>query len=97
MDFATMGSVGSVIVAVVALLASLAANMRKDTKDDSMQMARLMAKLDSIGDDLKEVKADVTGLRQSIQDNHDRIIILERDMQTAWKRIDELRAKAKEA
>ena len=51
----------------------------------------MMAKLDSISEDIRDLKKDVTDMRVSIQDNHDRVLKLEMSLDTAWKRIDELR------
>lgn len=84
-------SLGSMIVALLSLLISGITIVRNNTKNDSMQIATIMAKLETISEDVRDVKKDVTGLRQSIQDNHDRVLILERDMATMWKRIDEMR------
>lgn len=84
-------SLGSMIVALLSLLLSGITIVRNNTKNDSMQIATIMAKLETISEDVRDVKKDVTGLRQSIQDNHDRVLILERDMATMWKRIDEIR------
>lgn len=88
----TYAAVGSLVVAIFALLLSFITTMRNNTKDDSMQIATVIAKLETISDDIRDVKKDVAGLRQSVQENHDRVLILERDMSTMWKRIDEIRA-----
>lgn len=89
---ATYAAVGSLVVAIFALLLSFITTMRNNTKSDSMQIATIMAKLETISDDIRDVKKDVAGLRQAVQDNHDRVLILERDQATIWKRIDEIRA-----
>ena len=84
-------AVGSFVVAALALCVSIATTIKKDTKTDSMQIATLMVKLDSVGDDTREIKSDMGKIQQALQDNHDRVLILERDLATMWKRIDELR------
>lgn len=88
MDYA---SVGSVLVAIVALIVSIVSSMKKNTKEDTSQVTMMMAKLDSIQDDIRDLKKEVSDMRASIQDNHDRVIKLEMSLETAWKRIDELR------
>ena len=84
-------AIGSFVVAAAALAISIATTIKKDTKADSMQLATLMVKLDSVGDDTREIKSDMGKIQQALQDNHDRVLILERDLATMWKRIDELR------
>lgn len=95
MNIATAASIGSVAIAFLALLFSFISNLRNSTKDDTSQMVAMLTKLDGISDDLRDLKKDVAGLRGQIQDNHDRVLILERDTATMWKRIDEIRAQLK--
>lgn len=88
MDYA---SIGSCIVAAIALIISIFSSSKKATKEDTSQVTMMMAKLDSISDDIRDLKKDVSDMRASIQDNHDRVLKLEISLETAWKRIDELR------
>lgn len=101
MDFATMGSIGSVTVALIALLVSVFSTGKKETKEDSAHLSQMMTKLDELAEDLKEIKDDfrreIAELKAAHQSDHDKLIKLEISLDTAWKRIDELRAKAKEA
>ena len=83
-------SAGSLIIAFVALVMSIWNTSKKDSKEHTQQITMVMAKLDSISEDIKDLKKDVSDMRVSIQDNHDRIIKLEMSLSTAWKRIDEL-------
>ena len=88
MDFT---SVGSLVVAAIALILSIWNTQKKDSKESTSQITMMMAKLDSISEDIRDLKKDVTDMRVSIQDNHDRVLKLEMSLDTAWKRIDELR------
>ena len=92
MDFA---SIGSLVVAAIALIVSLWNTSKKDNKESISQNTMMMAKLDSISDDIRDLKKDVTDMRLQIQDNHDRVLKLEMSLETAWKRIDELRGDSK--
>lgn len=84
-------SILSGLVALVALVISIFSTTKKETKEDSTQTATLMAKLDSISEDIRDMKKDLTDLRMSVQDNHDRIIKLEISQDSLWKEINELR------
>ena len=88
MDFT---SIGSLIVAAIALILSIWNTQKKDSKESTSQTTMMMAKLDSISDNIRDLKKDVTDMRVSVQDNHDRVLKLEMSLETAWKRIDELR------
>lgn len=74
MDFA---SVGSLVVALVALLVSILNTSKKEARDGGSQMTMVITKLDGLLDDMREIKSDMTELRSSIQDDHDRIVKLE--------------------
>lgn len=86
-----VSSLGSLIVAAAALLTSIIVNFRKSNKDDFSQIAMMLTKLDMIQDDIKDMKNNLSDMRQDIQDNHDRVLKIEMSLETAWKRIDELR------
>lgn len=82
-----MASYISAGIAALALLISVFNTSKKDTH----QVARMMAKLDSISEDVRDVKKDLIYTKNSIQDNHDRIIKLEMSLKAAWKQIDEMK------
>ncbi len=84
-------SAGSLIVAIFALLLSFFNGTKKNTKEDSSQIATILTKLDSLSGDMREIKNDIADLRQSMLIDHDKIIKLELSLETAWKRIDEIR------
>jgi len=86
---------GSFIIAALALLLSIHNAAKKDTKEVSEQIAQIMTRLDALSGDVQEIKDDlrreVAELKASYQKDHDRIIKLELSLDTAWKRIDEIR------
>lgn len=92
MDYA---SIGSFVVAAAALLISIYNSGKREAKEVSEQIAQIMARLEALSDDVQEIKDDfrreIAELKASYQVDHDRIIKLELSLDTAWKRIDELR------
>lgn len=92
MDFA---SIGSMVVALIALLLSIYNGGKKETKESEAQMAKMMTMLDELTEDMREIKddfrRDIAELKAIYQQDHDRIIKLEMSLDTAWKRIDEIR------
>lgn len=92
MDYA---SVGSMAVALIALLLSIYNSGKKETKEDSARITQIMTRMEEVSEDVKEIKEDfrreVAELKASYQVDHDKITKLEYSLDTAWKRIDEIR------
>ena len=84
-------AVGSFVVAALAFLLSVISVVQKNAGTNATQMAKLEVKLDSIIDDLKDLKSDFSSQRHKLDDLKEKFIILERDQTTIWKRIDELK------
>jgi len=80
----------SIIIAGAALLFSFYQASKKDTKEGTAEIAKVMAKLDSILEDVQEIKNDRIELKRSIQEDHDRIIRLEVSCDTLQKKINEI-------
>lgn len=87
----TAASVGSVVVAFIALLVSILNTTKKDAKNGGSQMAMVITKLDGLSDDMRELKNDMVELRQSLQDDHDRIVKMEMRLENFEARLNEKR------
>ena len=89
-----VSSIISMIIAGGALALSLISTLKKSAKEDSAQIAKMMTLLDGLANDMREIKddfrRDIAELKVSHQSDHDKIIILERDLKTCWNRYDEL-------
>ena len=85
-------TIGNFVVAAIALLMSFVTMVQKNSSSNATQMAKLEVKLDSILDDLKELKKDFSSQQHKLGDLKEKFIVLERDQATIWKRIDELRS-----
>lgn len=86
-------SIVSAIVALIALIVSVFATSKKETKEDVSQTAEILAKLNNMTGYVLELKTDMAELRQSMQNDHDRIIKLEMTVENACERIDDLQDK----
>ena len=90
-------SIGSLCVALAAFLLSIYNNGKKESKEESEELAKIMTRLVSLSEDVREIKEDfrreISDLKASHQQDHDRIIKLEMKMESANKKIDELRGK----
>ena len=93
-------SLGSLIVAILSLahMASEAATteIREDTeKFDSIEKSLLKAniKLDTVCSTTTETRADIKSLNTDLKNMDTRVVVLERDMKTAFNAIEELKEK----
>lgn len=85
--------IGSLFIATLAFLLSIYNTSKKNTKEDSTQIATLIVKLDKVSEDIHDMKRDLSDLRKSQQEQLERLIIVEQSLNTAWIRIDELTGK----
>ena len=76
----------SIIIAAFALYR----NVKGDTKQDVGQLTTLIVKLESIGDDVKEVKNDIKDVKVDIDKMKEKITLAEASVKSAHKRIDYL-------
>lgn len=76
----------SIIIAAFALYR----NVKGDTKQDVGQLTTLIVKLESIGDDVKEVKNDIKDVKVDIDKMKEKITLAEASIKSAHKRIDYL-------
>lgn len=82
----------SIIISGITLLFSLYVFSQNNTKQDTTELTTVIVKLESIGSGITDIKAEISALRDDQKDDHDKLIKLEYSINTAWKRIDELRA-----
>lgn len=74
----------------VAILAFYFAR-KNETKDDTVQTTEMMVELRGMRGDISEIKDDFKAIRSEIKADHENIVIMKRDVETMWKRVDELR------
>jgi len=86
----------SMIIAGGALALSLITTLKRNTKEDSATIAKMLAMLDSLAIDMKEIKddfrRDIAELKVSHQTDHDNLVVVSRDQKSIWRSIDEIKA-----
>ena len=50
----------------------------------------MIVKLENIGKDTSEIKADIKGVKSDVKKNTEQIIRLDESLKSAWKRINQL-------
>lgn len=95
-----ISSIFSIVIAGGALALSLISTLKKGAKEDSAQIARMMTLLDGLSADMREIKddfrRDMAELKASRQNDHDRLVVLEQNVKTCFKKYDELSARLME-
>lgn len=99
-----MNSLGYLISGIALIFTSLTyfrnghRDSRKDVQDLDLRfeslkesLINLNAKLDQVGRDTSETRADIKSLNKDLANMDRRISLVERDLQTAFIRIDELK------
>lgn len=87
MDITVITPILSVLIAAAALYFS----RRKSAQEDTAQMTEAIMKIEVIGQNVADVKADVKAIRNEMREDHDKIVDMERQVKTMWQRIDELK------
>lgn len=78
----------SVAFAVYFGLANKRRNEKKDTEDETAANTAVMIKLESIADDLKEIKAENRNFREDIATLRERVAKVESSLKSYHKRLD---------
>lgn len=80
-----------IIISVASLLFAVYSLVSKNSKDTTTELTTVMIKLENIGDGIRDIKADIAGLKADQKEDHDRMIKVESSLNAAWTRIDELK------
>lgn len=91
----------SLIVAILSFTRNVSNDARERNAEDSdkigninQSLIKVNMKLDAACQNISELRLDIKALNTNIQEIDRRVTILERDMQTAYIRIDELKKEA---
>lgn len=97
-----MGSSGLVqeTITLLAILSPLAALVfgyfsfsnarKKQEKDEASQMTTVIIKLENIGDNVRDIKTDLTSVKQDLSSLAERIAKAEASVQAAHHRLDQI-------
>lgn len=83
----------SIVSVCFSVYFGLKNNKRTDTKDIEERVkenTRINTKLDNIGQDTREIKSEISSMREDIKSHNDKIIKLEESAKQAHHRIDEI-------
>lgn len=81
----------TVIISILSLLLAGYTFLNKNTKENTTELTTVIVKLESIGNGIRDIKAEIATLKNDQKEDHDKLIRLESSLSTAWKRIDEMK------
>ena len=88
----------SLSIAAVSLIFGLYQWFTKNNKEDTAEQTTVIVKLEHIGSDVAEIKAEMKSIKSDIKEDNEEIITMRAEilnikerMDTMWSRIDELR------
>ena len=86
----TIELTAALAVAIVSLCFNFYQYQKKTHSRDGSTVATVTSKLDHIAGDVSEIKSEIKSIRADWMRDHETLIVIERDMKTVWKRIDEI-------
>lgn len=70
----------SLIFVICQTVANLKRNNRNDTKADTSQLTTVIVKLENIGNDISEMKADLRDMKDDLKDHAERLVKAEQQI-----------------
>lgn len=81
----------TLILSICSLLLAAYTFLSNKNKENTSELTTVIVKLESIGNGIRDIKAEIAELKNNQKDDHDKLIRLESSLTTAWKRIDEFK------
>ena len=85
-----------IIISLCSLAFAIYSAVSKNNKDDTTAMTTVIVKLDSLQNDIRDIKGEINNMRDDQQRDHDSLIRLEASVKSAWKQIDKLTGNERE-
>ena len=88
-EIAIVLSVASFVITLIKATSDIKRGNKQDTKEETSQIATVLAKLENISDGVADIKKEINTIKNDVREDHDRIIRVEESAKQAHKRIDE--------
>ena len=92
-EVALLLSAVSVSFGILMGLSNMKRNQKCDTKQDASEMTTVIVGLESIKDLIKEIKLDMSNVKDDVKLEMELRIRLDESLKSAWKRIEVLEAR----
>lgn len=84
----TTGEILTLCSLVMVLIFNLISQWRLSTTAahaDTEQITRLTSKMEEVISGINDIKNEIRDMKEDIRQDHDKLIVLERDMKSLWK------------
>lgn len=82
-------SVFSLVISIYVGLKNTKRGDRTDIEAKAIESATINVKLDAIGNDVKDIKYDISAVKTDVKNLTERMVVVEQSTKSAHKRIDE--------
>lgn len=83
----------SLAFAIYTGIVNMKRNHKADAQKESSDMTTVIVKLDNLTEKIVEMKTEQNVIAKEIKEVTEKIIILDQSLKSAWKQIDELKAR----
>lgn len=81
----------STVLAIINVVNNLKRNKTTDTKQEAVEMTRIIFQLETIAKDTTEIKNTIKDLKSEVKGHSETLIKHDEQIKAIWRRVDELR------
>lgn len=65
--------------------------LNRNTKENTTELTTVIVKLESIGNGIADIKAEINSMKTDQKEDHDRLIKVESSLSSLWKQVNEMK------
>lgn len=81
-----------ILISVASLLFAIYSLASKNSKDNTSELTTVIVKLENIGTGIRDIKAEIAGMKDDQKEDHDRLIKVESSVSSLWKQFNEFKS-----
>ena len=94
MEISTLNIIVGIVYTILAIgmiFFNVRKTIRSDDSEEASTITSILVKLETINVGIAEIKAETTLIKKSHDEDHERIVVLEQSLKSAWKELDRMR------
>lgn len=81
-----------IIISIASLLFAIYSLASKNSKENASELTTVIVKLENIGTGIRDIKAEIAGMKNDQKEDHDRLIKVESSVSSLWKQFNEFKS-----
>lgn len=81
-----------IIISIASLLFAIYSLASKNNKENTSELTTVIVKLENIGTGIRDIKAEIAGMKDDQKEDHDRLIKVESSVSSLWKQFNEFKS-----